>query len=38
MRVHLKTDRLAQLLADSSLSQNHWAMKLGLPAATGRRS
>src|ERR1044072_8757790 len=30
MRVRLKVDRLGQLLAESSLSQNHWAMKLGL--------
>ena len=30
MRVRLKIDRLNQLLAESSLSQNHWAMKLGL--------
>jgi predicted permease len=30
MRVRLKLDRLTQLLAESSLSQNHWAMKLGL--------
>ena len=30
MRVRLKVDRLQQLLAASSLSQNHWALKLGI--------
>jgi predicted permease len=30
MRVRLKLERLVYLLAESSLSQNHWAMKLGL--------
>ncbi|MDH5804046.1 MAG: ADOP family duplicated permease [Gemmatimonadota bacterium] len=30
MRVRLKTDRLLELIARSSLSQNHWAIKLGL--------
>ncbi len=29
MRVRLKRERLLQLLAASSLSQNHWALKLG---------
>jgi predicted permease len=30
MRVRLKHPRLLQLLAESRLSQNHWALKLGL--------
>jgi len=30
MRLRLRTDRLAELLAASRLSQNHWALKLGL--------
>jgi len=30
MRLRLRTDRLAELLAASRLSQNHWAIKLGL--------
>src|SRR4051812_99757 len=30
MRLRLRTDRLAELLAHSRLSQNHWALKLGL--------
>ena len=30
MRVRLKLDRLRDLIARSNLSQNHWAMKLGL--------
>jgi putative ABC transport system permease protein len=30
MRIHLKRDRLLALIARSNLSQNHWAMKLGL--------
>lgn len=30
MRVRLKLDRLQQLLAASALSQNHWALKIGL--------
>ena len=30
MRVRLKLDRLHELIARSNLSQNHWAMKLGL--------
>jgi transcriptional regulator with XRE-family HTH domain len=30
MRVRLKQDRLVGLVARSSLSQNHWALKLGL--------
>src|SRR3569833_3185607 len=30
MRYRLRTDRLAELLAGSRLSQNHWAIKLGL--------
>jgi predicted permease len=30
MRLRLKLDRLKQLLAASSLSQNHWALKIGL--------
>ena len=30
MRVRLKLDRLQQLLAASALSQNHWAVKIGL--------
>ena len=30
MRLRLKTDRLTELLAASPLSQNHWAIKLGL--------
>ncbi len=30
MRVRLKLDRLHDLIARSNLSQNHWAMKLGL--------
>jgi putative ABC transport system permease protein len=30
MRIRLKHDRLAELLSESRLSQNHWAMRLGL--------
>ncbi|MEO8295762.1 MAG: ADOP family duplicated permease [Gemmatimonadota bacterium] len=30
MRIRLKLDQLHQLLARSSLSQNHWAIRLGL--------
>ncbi|MBC7898067.1 MAG: protein kinase, partial [Cytophagaceae bacterium] len=30
MRVRLRIDRLQQLLARSALSQNHWAIRLGL--------
>jgi transcriptional regulator with XRE-family HTH domain len=30
MRIPLKRDRLLALIAASNLSQNHWAMKLGL--------
>src|SRR3954466_12718504 len=30
MRLRLRSDRLAELLAASRLSQNHWALKLGL--------
>ena len=30
MRVRLRHDRLQLLLAQSKLSQNHWALKLGL--------
>ena len=30
MRIRLKHERLAQLLSASRLSQNHWAMRLGL--------
>jgi putative ABC transport system permease protein len=30
MRLRLRTDRLAELLAASRLSQNHWALRLGL--------
>ena len=30
MRIRLKIDRLQQILAQSSLSQNHWAIRLGL--------
>ncbi|HUR22111.1 MAG TPA: ABC transporter permease, partial [Vicinamibacterales bacterium] len=30
MRIRLKHDRLAELLAASRLSQNHWALRLGL--------
>src|SRR5947209_15778312 len=30
MRLRLRLDRLAELLATSRLSQNHWALKLGL--------
>ena len=30
MRLRLRTDRLAALLATSRLSQNHWALRLGL--------
>ena len=30
MRVRLKRERLVQALTRSNLSQNHWAMKLGL--------
>ncbi|MGH7711645.1 MAG: protein kinase domain-containing protein, partial [Gemmatimonadaceae bacterium] len=30
MRVRLKLDRLQQILAASALSQNHWALKIGL--------
>jgi len=30
MRLRLRTDKLAELLAASRLSQNHWAIKLGL--------
>jgi len=30
MRVRLNLDRLQELIARSNLSQNHWAMKLGL--------
>jgi putative ABC transport system permease protein len=30
MRYRLQTDRLAELLATSRLSQNHWAIRLGL--------
>src|SRR3954453_2200760 len=30
MRLKLRTDRLAGVLAPSRLSQNHWAIKLGL--------
>jgi putative ABC transport system permease protein len=30
MRLRLRTDKLAELLAASRLSQNHWALKLGL--------
>src|SRR5687768_14988359 len=30
MRLRLRTDRLAALLAASRLSQNHWALRLGL--------
>src|SRR5436305_10362981 len=30
MRLRLRTDRLAELLAASRLSQSHWALKLGL--------
>jgi predicted permease len=30
MRLRLRTDKLAELLASSRLSQNHWAIKLGL--------
>ena len=30
MRVRLRLDRLQQLLATSALSQNHWALKIGL--------
>src|ERR1044071_6841996 len=30
MRYRLRVDRLAELLAASRLSQNHWALKLGL--------
>lgn len=30
MRVRLKLDRLLQLVAESQLSQNHWAIKLGI--------
>src|SRR4029079_3174704 len=36
MRLRLRTDRLAELLAASRLSQNHWAIKLGL--SRGHRS
>jgi len=30
MRLRLRLDRLEQLLAGSRVSQNHWAMRLGL--------
>jgi predicted permease len=30
MRLRLRTDRLAAILASSRLSQNHWALRLGL--------
>jgi putative ABC transport system permease protein len=30
MRIRLKIDRLQQILAQSTLSQNHWAIRLGL--------
>ena len=30
MRIRLKLDRLQQILAQSALSQNHWAIRLGL--------
>jgi len=30
MRIRLKHDRLAEILAASRLSQNHWALRLGL--------
>ncbi len=30
MRIRLRIDRLQQLLAGSALSQNHWAIRLGL--------
>ena len=30
MRVRLKQERLLEMLAQSSLSQNHWAIKLGI--------
>ena len=30
MRIRLKLDRLLQILAQSPLSQNHWAIRLGL--------
>jgi predicted permease len=30
MRLRLRTDRLATILASSRLSQNHWALRLGL--------
>jgi len=30
MRIRLKQDRLVELIARSNLSQNHWAIKLGL--------
>ena len=30
MRIRLKHDRLAALLAESQVSQNHWAIRLGL--------
>jgi transcriptional regulator with XRE-family HTH domain len=30
MRIRLKQSRLVELIAKSNLSQNHWAIKLGL--------